>query len=533
MGALLQSKMSTMQFVVVLCLVVSVLTGPTPEDCHDQQFHVDPDNCPEGYYRCSEDGNGGWNIEQEICPGGTAFNEAIQACDWPGDWVDDMCNAATHAPTHKPTDHPTQPTPTPEGGKVIVCYYSSWAFYRNGYGKFDIPDIDPHLCTHLNYGFANMDNTTWKLVAYDPWFDLAPHDEGCDRDHCHYDSFRRFNNLKQKNPKLKTLLSIGGWNSGSGQWSEMALDPAKRKIFVDSCVHFLNIFDFDGLDFDWEYPGSRPGSDEEHDKHDFTLLVQELSAALHGMGKLFTAALSQNPVMADAAYEVPEISAALDLLNIMDYDYHGGWEDFTGHNAPLYGRHEEDAIEHPGHDFNINDTITWWLSAGAPANKLVVGMATFGHGWELEIAEQNGLFCPAKGGTPPGPYTGQMGFIGYYEIQQAMNNDTLPLFPGATPKNWETVVDGCYLAPYITNGPWWIGFDNVDSIRLKAQFVNYHELAGSMVWSIESDDWRADYGPKYPLISEIKRVMNSGEVLDPEYILGEDDMCETAPTCEL
>ena len=40
---------------------------------------------------------------------------------------------------------------------------------RRPSGKFDIDDIDAHLCTHLNYGFANMDNQTWKLVAYDPW----------------------------------------------------------------------------------------------------------------------------------------------------------------------------------------------------------------------------------------------------------------------------------------------------------------------------------------------------------------------------
>ena len=65
-----------------------------------------------------------------------------------GDWIDNACDGATHAPT----DQPTVPTATPEGAGKVVCYYSSWAFYRTGYGKFDIDDIDPHVCTHLNYG---------------------------------------------------------------------------------------------------------------------------------------------------------------------------------------------------------------------------------------------------------------------------------------------------------------------------------------------------------------------------------------------
>jgi|ERR1711971_907889 len=165
----------------LLAALTWVASGtPTPEDCHDQQYHVDPDNCPEGYYRCYPDGNGGWNIEQQVCPSGTVFHDELQICDFPGDWVDDECNGATHAPTHEPTAHPTVPTEVPDGGKRIVCYYSSWAFYRPGNGRFDIDDIDPNLCTHLNYGFANMDNQTWNIVAYDPWFDLAPWDQGCD-----------------------------------------------------------------------------------------------------------------------------------------------------------------------------------------------------------------------------------------------------------------------------------------------------------------------------------------------------------------
>jgi len=35
-------------------------------------------------------------------------------------------------------------------------------------------------------------------------------------------------------------------------------------------------------------------------------------------------------VKSGQAYDVPAISQVLDLLHIMDYDYHGGWEEFTG-----------------------------------------------------------------------------------------------------------------------------------------------------------------------------------------------------------
>ena len=70
------------------------------------------------------------------------------------------------------------------------------------------------------------------------------------------------------------------------------------------------------------------------------LLLKELKEAF-GQRYLLTAAVSAGKYFADPAYDIPQVSKYLDLINVMCYDYHGGWETKTGHNAPLYARPDE------------------------------------------------------------------------------------------------------------------------------------------------------------------------------------------------
>ena len=49
-------------------------------------------------------------------------------------------------------------------------------------------DFDPFLCSHGFYGFADLNNGTWEIDAWDPWFDLAASD--CTPGYCNYDGFR-------------------------------------------------------------------------------------------------------------------------------------------------------------------------------------------------------------------------------------------------------------------------------------------------------------------------------------------------------
>ena len=71
-----------------------------------------------------------------------------------------------------------------------------------------------------------------------------------------------------------------------------------------------------------------------------------------------------------------------------------------------------------------------------------------------------------------------------------MDQVTRFLITGAQPKSWTHVIDGCYKAPYSFNGPYWIGYDNVDSIALKAQMVNTLGMGGGMMFALDLDDFR-------------------------------------------
>ena len=51
--------------------------------------------------------------------------------------------------------------------------------------------------------------------------------------------YKKVVNLKQKNPKLKVSIAIGGWSEDSWKYSDMADKPENRKIFIESVLAFI------------------------------------------------------------------------------------------------------------------------------------------------------------------------------------------------------------------------------------------------------------------------------------------------------
>lgn len=368
----------------------------------------------------------------------------------------------------------------------VVCYYGSWAVYRPGAGKFNVEDIDPFICTHIVYGFAGL-GSDHKIRSLDSWNDLA--------DNYGKGAFKRFTALKKQNPKLKALIAIGGWNEGSVKYSAMAQQPAARKVFAESVVDFCKKYNFDGLDMDWEYPASRGGKPE--DKANFVALLRELSQEFKPYGLLLTAAVSAGKHFMDPAYDVPQVSKYLDFINVMAYDYHGGWETKVGHHAPLYSRPEEKPEDHI---LNVNFSVNYWIQKGAPRDKLVLGMGLYGRSFTLSRAENHkpGDEAPQKGRA--GPYTREPGSLGYNEICESFARG-----------KWTVVKDPFFMAPYAFQDRQWVGYDDMESITAKVEFAKAMGLAGGMVWSIETDDFHGKcHGIKFPMLSTINQVFAMG-----------------------
>lgn len=175
----------------------------------------------------------------------------------------------------------------------VVCYWGSWSNYREGDYQFMIEDIDARLCTHLIYTFVGL-NPNGTIRILDSWLDI---DLG---------GFRRFNALREHNPKAQTLVAIGGWNEGSETYSAVVANPNLRATFIRDAVNFVLHHGFNGFDLDWEYPGQRGGKPE--DKENFAILVKEMRTEFDKHDLLLTAAVGATQTAIDISYDVPVLS---------------------------------------------------------------------------------------------------------------------------------------------------------------------------------------------------------------------------------
>ncbi|MGA3046046.1 MAG: glycoside hydrolase family 18 protein [Terracidiphilus sp.] len=336
----------------------------------------------------------------------------------------------------------------PEPKSVIVAYvFPENNLIRPGY-------IAAQKITRINYAFANIRNG--RIVN-----GFANDDQ----------NFTALVALKQQNPSLTVLVSVGGWQ-WSGGFSDMALTEKTRAVFISSVADFIQRHQLDGLDVDWEYPGQAGSTSHFRsvDKQNYTLLLKELHARFDQLEKqlhrplyLTIAAGASSEFLEHT--EMAQVQKYVDTINLMAYDYYEpGSEPTTGHHAPLFTNPSDPQ------KISADNSVHEYEQVGVQREKIVLGVPFYGHVWGSVPATSHGLYQPGKGvpnatalyGNSPDAML-KNGFIRYWDSTSSV--------------------------PYLYNPQKkvFVSYEDPQSLALKCKYVLDHKLRGVMFWDYEAD----------------------------------------------
>jgi chitinase len=381
-----------------------------------------------------------------------------------------------------------------------VGYFTQWGIYARNYQLSKVQSSGQAArLTHLNYAFGVV-TADGLCASADPWADWqTPFSADLSVDGVAdvagqpiSGNLNQLAELKRKNPKLRVLISLGGW-TGSAFFSDAALTDAARTKLVGSCVDLwlkgnlpglaagVAAGIFDGVDLDWEWPGSEGNAGNiirPADKQNFTLLAAEFRKQLDALGRSthrhydLTAFLPAAPAKIDAGFAADEIFKYLDFGTLQGYDFHGSWETRTNQQSSI--RVPRGAPDNP--DFSLQNTVDAWVSRGAPRGDLVLGLPYYGQGWTGVTGGGNGLFQPATG-----PAAG---------VFAAGTEDfkVLETLPGQGYKLYRDPWAG---NSWLFDGTTFWTYDDPIQILQKTAFIRAERLGGAMMWSLDGDDANA------------------------------------------
>jgi chitinase len=439
----------------------------------------------------------------------------------PIDPVDPIDPSPSTEPT-APSD-PTGWSPDPSrssDGLRVVGYFEEWGIYGR---DFRVADVNASKLTHLNYSFFGVDHSG-DLFIHDAWaanekrfsadqqvsrtfsasewssLDVAYREGlvdggdfsrttsadgsvtltglpvGWDDPKAEAGNLRQLDLLKQLNPHLNLGFALGGWTL-SGDFSLAFDDAAGRETFTDGVINTLNRYDFfNTVDFDWEYPGGGGlggNAVSDQDGANFALTLQLLDQKLEIFRQQTGREVEVSIATAGGADKLANLNLQgidpyVDFYNVMTYDFHGGWESQTGHQAAMTG-------EAGGYD--VLTAIDQFRQADVDLSKVVLGAPAYTRAWGgVQDGGTNGYQQVGDSSQAAGSF--ESGSYDVKDLLTGVENDTLQLF-------WDDTAKAAFV--YDSVSGLWSSIETAATVAGKAAYVQEAGLGGLMFWALSND----------------------------------------------
>jgi chitinase len=339
----------------------------------------------------------------------------------------------------------------PAGGYKIIAYYT-------GNGE-TIQQYPVEKLTHIIFSFLKLQNDT-----------LTFHNEDQRK------TLQQLVQLKNRNPQLKIMVSIGGWG-GCAPCSDLFSSAAHRTTFAKTTVALFNQYNIDGIDLDWEYPviEGYPGHKyDTADKTNFTALVKNLREEM-GNKYLLSFAAGGFTSYLEQSIDWKEVVPLVDFINLMTYDLVNGNSTVTGHHTPLAGYL-------PGQE-TTETCVNWLLRKNIMPDKLIIGAAFYARVWENVADLNQGLYQQGKFKYSL-PYKN---FAFYFSDSSGFTY------------HWDKKAKAPF--QYNQQKKLFATFDDKRSIGEKSKFIRKKKLGGMMFWELSEDV------PVNGLVDEIHKTL--------------------------
>lgn len=397
-------------------------------------------------------------------------------------------------------------------GYTVGLYFSNWSPYKP---RRHFPhDIDLSRVSHIYYAFFVIDGKKGILKSSDPWADFEmdlykplalKFGQRKSIPNAEYGKYKKIlpmgvigelfflknQEFIPQSSGFKTIMCIGGWSNRDQFPLLLKGHDSSRKIdrFVDSAINQMFQYGFDGIEIDWEFP-----EDNEREPSALLEIVRKLRQKMNHLEHQIFGDNNDHPCfhlsLATPAFHeklsilpIAQLDQFLDIWNMMTYDYHGEWSETTGYHSNLYGAQNNRRVssnsdvtsfssnESSSQDGNLcgDDSIQYMIEhQNIASSKVNLGMAAYGRGFTKVKSEGNNYINKKFNGVG-GASEGEPGMWLYNQ---------LPISGSLEQFDSQYVSAFCYDPATHT----FIGYDNVDSMRIKSQYVKDFNLGGGFWW---------------------------------------------------
>ncbi|KAG6360417.1 hypothetical protein INS49_011477 [Diaporthe citri] len=342
--------------------------------------------------------------------------------------------------------------------------------YFEGYGvsrpcnRVSIRTVDMSKYTHIHFAFATVTKDSYQV-------DMGPT----------INQFSEFKKIKG----TKKILSFGGWafstEPGTYQIFRAGVRSANRDKMAQNIAKFIQDNSLDGVDIDWEYPAAPDLPDiprgDPAEGDDYLKFLAKLRDLL-SKDKYSISFAAPASFWYLKGFPINKIMKVVDYVIYMTYDLHGQWDYDNRWATP--GCPSGNCLRSHVNMTETMNALAMITKAGAPSNKVVVGVTSYGRSFKMTKPGCTGPMCNFVGpgsGAAKGRCTGTAGYIANSEIREIIaTNPSAKVF---TDRSESTIL--------VYNETEWVAYMSDEEKKRRTKKFKDLNFMGTTDWAITLD----------------------------------------------